>query len=253
MTTLLTPDDPPPFVVENEGAPSPFILICDHAGRAIPRSLGRLSVTDADLDRHIAWDIGASALMSHLARRLDAVAVRQTYSRLVIDCNRPPQSPGLIVERSDGASIPGNVGLSAAAVEQRLAEVYRPYHDRIAGILRARAATGRRHALILLHSFTPRMNGADRPWRYGVLHLNDSPLSTAMLARLRAEIGEDAGDNEPYAMDGTDYTAPRHSRDSGFDYLELEVRQDLIADAAGQAAVADWLAPILSEMEAVIS
>ncbi len=253
VTTLLTPDDPPPFVVENEGAPSPFILICDHAGRTIPRTLGRLGVADAELDRHIAWDIGASALMSHLSLKLDAAAIRQTYSRLVIDCNRPLESPGLVVEVSDGTPIPGNVDLGEGDIERRLAEIYRPYHDKIAELLRARVATGRRHMLILLHSFTPRMNGFDRPWRYGVLHLHDSPLSTAMLARLQAEVGDAVGDNQPYAMDGTDYTAPRHSRESGFDYLELEVRQDLIADAAGQKAVADWLAPILTEVVASIS
>ncbi len=208
---------------------------------------------EAEFERHIAWDIGAGALSSHLGARLDAVAIRQTYSRLVIDCNRPEDSPTLIVETSDKTPIPGNVGLSAREIEQRVDEVYRPYHDKIAEVLQARVATGRRHVLILLHSFTPRMNGFERPWRYGVLHLGDSRLSDAMLARLKAELDEEVGDNEPYAMDGTDYTAPRHSRESGFDYLELEVRQDLLGDAAGQAAVADWLAPILREVAASIS
>jgi predicted N-formylglutamate amidohydrolase len=236
--------------VENEGARSPFVLICDHAGREIPRKLGRLGVAAEDLDRHIAWDIGAGALCSRLSEQLDAISIRQTYSRLVIDCNRPPDSDTLVVQRSDGTDIPGNLDLGPQEIEQRLAEIYHPYHDRIAEGLRARAATGRRSMLVLLHSFTPRMNGIDRPWRYGVLHLGNSPLSLAMLARLRNEIGEEVGDNQPYAMDGTDYTAPRHSRESGFDYLELEVRQDLIGDAAGQAAVADWLAPLLRDVAA---
>ena len=253
MTTLLTPDDLPPFTVENEGARSPILLICDHAGREIPQKLGRLGVAEAEFDRHIAWDIGAGALSSHLSARLDAVAIRQTYSRLVIDCNRPPDSPELIVTRSDGTEVPGNLGLTPEQVEQRMAEIHRPYHDRIADVLAARVATGRRHVMILLHSFTPRMRGFDRPWRYGVLHLGDSALSTAMLTRLKAELGDEAGDNEPYAMDGTDYTAPRHSRESGFDYLELEVRQDLIADEAGQTAVANWLAPIFQSVVAATS
>jgi len=247
MTPLLSPDDLPPYIVENEGAASPFVLICDHAGRETPKALGRLGVSDSDFERHIAWDIGAGALASSLSVRLDALLIRQTYSRLVIDCNRPQGSPQLIVERSDGAEIPGNVALGPDAVGQRLAEIYHPYHARIAAALKDRAATGRRHALVLLHSFTPRMGGSDRPWRYGVLHLGDSALSTAMLERLRAALGDEVGDNQPYAMDGTDYTAPRHSRDSGFDYLELEVRQDLIGDEPGQAAVAAFLAPILKE------
>ena len=253
MTPLLAPDDLPPFIVENEGAASPFVLICDHAGRETPKALGRLGVPKSEFERHIAWDIGAGALCSRLSQQLDAVAIRQTYSRLVIDCNRPPESLELIVERSDGTDVPGNLGLAPWQADQRLAEIHRPYHDRIAEVLRTRVATGRRHALILLHSFTPRMRGIDRPWRYGVLHLENSPLSSAMLARLQAELGEEIGDNQPYAMDGTDYTAPRHSKESGFDYLELEVRQDLIADEAGQAAVADWLAPILREVVASIS
>jgi predicted N-formylglutamate amidohydrolase len=251
VTTLLARDDLPPFAVENAGAASPFVLICDHAGRAVPQKLGRLGVAVAEFERHIAWDIGAGALCSRLSETLDAVSIRQTYSRLVIDCNRPEDSPTLIVQTSDGTPIPGNIGLAPEAVRQRLDEVYHPYHDRIAGLLRERVATGRRHVIVLMHSFTPRMNGFDRPWRFGVLHLNDSPLSKATLARLREELGDQVGDNEPYAMDGTDYTAPRHSRESGFDYLELEVRQDLIADAAGQAAVANWLAPILKEVVGV--
>ncbi len=253
MTSLLGPDDLPPFIVENEGAASPFVLICDHAGRETPKALGRLGVPDSEFERHIAWDIGAGEVCSRLSQTLDAVAIRQTYSRLVIDCNRPPKSPDLIVERSDGTDVPGNLCLTLEQAAQRLAEIHRPYHKRIAAILRHRVATGPRHVLILLHSFTPRMRGIDRPWRYGVLHLNDSPLSSAMLARLQTELGAEVGDNQPYAMDGTDYTAPRHSRESGVDYLELEIRQDLIGDEAGQAAVADWLEPILMEVAASIS
>ena len=199
--------------------------------------------------RHIAWDIGAADLCRLLAQQLDAVFIRQTYSRLVIDCNRHADNPQLIVGTSDGVAVPGNLGLSPEAVEQRLAQIYRPYHDRIAEVLRARQATGRRHVLVLLHSFTPRMNGLERPWRFGVLHLHNSPLSFAALRRLRAELSvSEVGDNEPYAMDGTDYTAPRHAAESGFDYLELEVRQDLIADATGQRQVALLLAPLLQDI-----
>jgi len=166
----------------------------------------------------------------------------------VIDCNRPPSgNTGLIVETSDGATIPANAGLTPAEIEQRLVEIHRPYHDRIAAILRDRAATGTRHILLMMHSFTPRMNGLDRPWRLGVLHLHDSPYSNAVLVRLQDALGDAVGDNEPYAMDGTDYSAPRHSGESGFDYLELEVRQDLIATAEQQTEMADWLAPILRD------
>ncbi len=198
--------------------------------------------------RHIAWDIGAGALCTRLSQRLDAAAIRQTYSRLVVDCNRGTDSSQLMAKISDGTAIPGNAALSPAEVEQRLCEIYRPYHDAVAGLLQERVATGRPHVLLLLHSFTPRMNDVERPWRFGVLHMGNSPLSSAMLARLHEKLGDEVGDNEPYAMDGTDYTAPRHTAQSGFDYLELEVRQDLIAEPEGQAAVADWLAPLLEEV-----
>jgi predicted N-formylglutamate amidohydrolase len=224
-----------------------MVLICDHAGREIPKTLGRLGMAETDLLRHIAWDIGAGALCSLLSRALDAVSLRQRYSRLVVDCNRPIDSPQLMVASSDGSLVPGNTALSPAHIEQRLDAIYHPYHDQIAAVLAERAAGQRRHVLILVHSFTPVMNGFERPWRLGVLHLGDSPLSSAMLARLRNELGEAVGDNQPYAMNGTDYTAPRHARESGFDYLELEIRQDLISDAAGQEAMAAWLAPLLQK------
>ena len=180
------------------------------------------------------------------------MAIRQTYSRLVIDCNRWPDHPGLIVEASDGTAVPANHGLTPEKVDQRLAEIHRPYHARISDILRDRVATGRRHVLIFLHSFTPTMGGFDRPWRYGVLHMKNSPFSDEMLKRLSAELGDAVGDNQPYSMDGTDYSAPTHSKASGFDYLELEIRQDLIADDQGRRAVATWLFPILTAALAAI-
>ena len=180
------------------------------------------------------------------------MAIRQTYSRLVIDCNRWPDHPGLIVETSDGTAIPANQRLTPEEVEQRLAEIHRPYHDRISDILQGRMATGRRHILLFLHSFTPRMDGFDRPWRYGVLHLRNSPFSDEMLKRFSAELGDAVGDNQPYSMDGTDYSAPTHAKMSGFDYLELEIRQDLIADDAGRRAAATWLCPILMAAIAAI-
>ena len=229
----------------NAGAPSPFLLLGDHAGRAIPGRLNRLGLGDAALDRHIAWDIGVAGLGARLSRRLDATFISQVYSRLVVDCNRRPGAEGLMPAVSDGDVVPGNRDLPVAAVAARMAEIYAPYHDAIARALDAR--TDRPTVLVALHSFTPSMQGVDRPWRLGVLHRHDSPMSTAMLARLRADLGEAAGDNAPYAMDATDNTIPLHADARGLDYLELEVRQDLLADAEGQDAMAAWLAPRLVE------
>jgi predicted N-formylglutamate amidohydrolase len=244
--TLLAPDERSVAIVLNPGAASPFLLLGDHAGREIPLALGDLGLPAAEFNRHIAWDIGVAGLGARLSQALDAAFLRQRFSRLVIDCNRDPARPDAIPEVSDGAVIPGNRGLSAAAREARVAEVARPYHAAIAAELDARAAHGLGTTLVSLHSFTPRMNGFDRPWRFGVLHAGDSPYSRAVLARLRGELGEAlVGDNQPYRMDEVDFTIPVHAGGRGLDYLELEVRQDLLADPAGQAEIAEVVARLL--------
>lgn len=221
------------------------MLLGDHAGRTIPATLGRLGLTDDKLDLHIALDIGIEGLGVVLSDLLDATFIHQRYSRLVIDCNRRPGADGSIAVVSDGVVIPGNADLLPQEVQARLDEIYQPYQDQIAAALDERAP--RPTVLVSLHSFTPSMQGQDRPWRVGVLHRGDSAFSTAFLALARAQWGEAVGDNQPYAMDGTDNTIPLHVDPRGLDYLELEVRQDLLADAASQQAIAAWLAPLLVE------
>jgi predicted N-formylglutamate amidohydrolase len=218
------------------------LIVCDHAGREVPTGLGRLGVPDGAYDRHIAWDIGARGVSERLAEALDACAVLQTYSRLVIDCNRDPTHPYAFAVESDGTAIPGNVGLSEHDKQARIEAIFAPYHRTVAQEL---AARGTETVVVSVHSFTPEMKGQARPWAYGVLHAGDSSFSDAMLALLRAEAGAPVGDNEPYAMDGTDYTVPLHAGGRGLDYLELEIRQDLIETEAGQAQAAALLARLL--------
>jgi predicted N-formylglutamate amidohydrolase len=251
-TRLVASDEPGPAIVHNSGGASPFLLIGDHAGRAIPQALGDLGVPAAEMDRHIAWDIGVQGLGERLAAALDAPFIAQRYSRLVVDCNRDPARPDAMPAESDGTPIPGNAALTDADRAARVAEVFDPYHARIADMLDARA---RRPTLVVaLHSFTPVMRGFQRPWSFGVLHLGDSPFCDAVLAALRAEPDRpEVGDNEPYMMDGTDFTVPHHAIARGLDYVELEVRQDLIADAAGQQAVCERLARVLPEALRAIS
>ncbi len=196
------------------------------------------------MDLHIAWDIGVAGLGERLARALDAVFVRQAYSRLVIDCNRRPGSPDSIPPVSDGHAVSGNARLSVADRDGRCHAIWTPYQSAIASALDARSGRG---VLVSLHSFTPVFQGFARPWRFGVLHRGDSPLSSRMLALLRSAVGAEAGDNQPYAMDGIDVTVPLHADARGIDYLELEVRQDLIGDPAGQAAVAAIIGPLLQQ------
>lgn len=230
----------------NPGAGSPFVLVGDHAGRRIPKALQELGLAGEDLTRHIAWDIGVAGVGRRLSEALSAPFLAQRYSRLVIDCNRDPARSDAIPAVSDGSRIPGNEGLSAEARALRVAEVFAPYHARIGQALDARVTTGRPAILVALHSFTPAMGGKARPWRSGVLHLDNSPYSRAVLAALRNEPDlSPVGDNEPYRMDGTDFTVPHHAVARGLDYVEIELRQDLIADEAGQADVARRLAAVL--------
>jgi predicted N-formylglutamate amidohydrolase len=233
-------------VVTNSGAASPFLLLGDHAGRDIPSPLANLGLAEPDLSRHIAWDIGVAGLGRRLSAALDAPFIAQRYSRLVIDCNRDPSRADSIPAESDGSPIPGNAGLTPADRAARVGEIFAPYHARVAEELDARAARGLPTWVVALHSFTPAMQGAARPWRFGVLHLGDSPFSRAVLAALAAEPDAPVvGDNEPYRMDLVDFTVPHHAIGRGLDYLELEVRQDLLADEAGQQAVAERLARLL--------
>ena len=253
LAPLLAADEPPPFRIENASAASPFFLVCDHAGRRIPRALGDLGLDEVELQRHIAWDIGAAGVLAQLSRRLDAIAIAQTYSRLVIDCNRPFESPTLIALRSERTEIPGNANLTAAQRQQRIDEIFTPYHARVAAELDARRAAGRPTILVTVHSFTPIYYDVARPWQVGVLYHRDTRLAHALLRVIRAEHTWTVGDNEPYSVsDTSDYAIPIYGEQRGLPHVELEIRQDLIADAAGQAEwgerAAAWL--LRASMEA---
>jgi len=243
---LLGSDEPPPFAVHNPGGQSPFLLIADHAGQRVPRALRNLGLPQAELDRHIGWDIGIAGVTTRLAAALDAVAITQTYSRLVIDCNRPHASPTLIAERSDGTEVPGNAQLSTAQRQQRMDEIFAPYHARIVAELDARLARAQPTLLIAMHSFTPAMAGVARPWHAGVLYHRDTRLAHALRDALQAEGDLVVGDNQPYAVsDSSDYAVPVYGEGRGLVHVELEIRQDLIADEGGQLLWAQRLARLL--------
>ncbi|WP_184376204.1 MULTISPECIES: N-formylglutamate amidohydrolase [Xanthomonas] len=246
VAPLLGPDDPAPFTVHNTQAASPWLLIADHAGQRVPARLANLGLPQFELDRHIGWDIGIAQVTQLLADALDAVAIAQTYSRLVVDCNRPHASATLMPEVSDGTSIPGNLQLSAEARRQRIDEIFAPYHARIAAELETRAQGQQPTLLVSMHSFTPIMAGHARPWHAGVLYNRDTRLAHRLLQALRAEPDLVVGDNQPYAVsDASDYAIPVYGEGRGLPHVELEIRQDLIADAAGQHAWAQRLARIL--------
>ena len=217
-------------------------MIGDHAGNRIPTVLGTLGLPMEERERHIAWDIGVAGMGTLLSERLDAAFVRQVYSRLVIDCNRGHDSPTAIPAVSDGTIVPGNQGLTDDAGAQRFAEIHEPYQQAIADALAARTNP----ILIALHSFTPSMAGFDRPWHVGILHhLGETSFAMGVLDRLRRDRRRRVGDNEPYQMDGTDHTVPRHAYPAELRYVEFEVRQDLIATPDGQRDWAGYLADVL--------
>jgi predicted N-formylglutamate amidohydrolase len=243
---LLDPDEPAPVTFDNAAGQSVFFLTCDHAGRAIPRSLDRLGLSEDETRRHIAWDIGIGAVGRQLSRLLDAAVVLQTYSRLVIDCNRDPKVASSIPEISETTEIPGNLGLTEAARTARINAIFRPYHNTIATALDRRAAAGRASVLVALHSFTPVFRGVARPWHAAVLYNRDARLARPLFKLLRAEEGLVVGDNEPYRVtDLTDYTVPVHGERGGLPHVEIEIRQDQIDDPVGQAAWAERLARLL--------
>jgi predicted N-formylglutamate amidohydrolase len=243
---LLEPDEPDPVTLENESGDSVFFLTCEHAGRAFPRRLGRLGLPEAETMRHIAWDIGIGAVGREVSRLLDAAVILQTYSRLVIDCNRDPNVPSSIPEISETTEIPGNRGLDEAERAARVDAIFRPYHNAIGAALDRRAAADRATALVALHSFTPVFKGVWRPWHVAVLFNRDPRLAHALAELLRAEGDLMVGENEPYRVsDLTDYTVPVHGERRGLPHVEIEIRQDLITDPAGQREWAERLARLL--------
>jgi predicted N-formylglutamate amidohydrolase len=236
-------------VEENPGGASLYLLTVDHYGRLIPPSLGDLGLPASELARHIAWDIGIAGVAARLSRALDAHMIAQRYSRLVIDCNRPPASPSSIPLISEATTIPGNAALSADDADARRELIFDPYHARIAQVLDARRAAGQPTVLIALHSFTPIYASVARPWHIGTLYHRDARLPALLLAALRAEGDLVVGDNEPYAVDDTtDYCIPVHAEPRGLIHTGIEIRQDLIGDPAGETEWAARLARIFTAL-----
>ena len=251
-TLLLGPHDVPPVREYNDSGRSSFLLTCDHYGRLIPGALGDLGLPEDDLKRHIAWDIGIAGVAEMLSKHLDAHLIVQRYSRLVIDCNRPPNVASSIPVLSEATAIPGNEGITREATELRRAQIFDPYHRRIDGVIEQRRQRNMPTILVSLHSFTPVYVGLARPWHIGTLYQRDKVLPPLLLQLLRSEPDLVVGDNEPYAVsDETDYTIPVHAEARGLMNTGIEIRQDLISDSAGEKEWADRLARIFDEIETI--
>jgi predicted N-formylglutamate amidohydrolase len=245
---LLGPDEPPAVEVVNPDGPGSAVLVCDHAANRVPRCLAGLGLDPARLDAHIGWDPGAAGVARRLSALLDAPLVLSGYSRLVIDCNRPPESPQSVPEASAGVPVPGNRGLSPADRAARVAALFDPYHAAIARLLDARG--GRPTLLLNIHSFTPTLDGRARPWQVGVSHRRDSRLAVLLRGALTLDGGLTVGDNEPYPIeDGIDHTIPTHAEPRSIPAVMIEIRQDGLATAADAAAWAGRLADAYRRIE----
>jgi predicted N-formylglutamate amidohydrolase len=215
---------------------------------------GTLGLSPIDLDRHIAWDIGAAALAEKLSDALDAWLIIQTYSRLAIDCNRPSHSPSSIAPISEATLVPGNQCVSVADAIARRRAIFQPYHERIATELDARKILGRPTMLVAVHSFTPEFRGEHRPWHVGVLYNRDARLAHILLDLFRDAGALVVGDNQPYSVsDETDYAIPIYGERRSIPHVELEIRQDLLADEAGQTEWAQRLVRALAQAEQLLN
>jgi predicted N-formylglutamate amidohydrolase len=246
--SLLAGEDECAAVVNERGA-SPVFLVCEHAGRRIPKCLGTLGLSDEERGRHIAWDIGAEGVARRLSADLDAPLVLQRYSRLVYDCNRPPESPTAIPAVSEDTRIPGNEALSAADREARVDAIYRPFHERVAELLDRRERRIEPTIFVTIHSFTPVFKGVRRHLDVGLLFDHDRRFTDALVPLLRP--GADVRTNEPYGPeDGVCHTLHLHAEARGLPYAMIEIRNDLIAHDAGQDEWAHRLTNVLQQAAA---
>ncbi|MCJ8140533.1 N-formylglutamate amidohydrolase [Falsirhodobacter halotolerans] len=237
----------PPFQIHGESRGSNLLITCDHATNRVPQDVGggSLGIAPADMGRHIAFDVGAAGLAVALADRLDAPAILSDFSRLVIDPNRGEDDPTLVMQLYDGTIIPANRHVDGAEIARRLETLYRPYHTALARMAARQEGT----VIVSIHSFTRQLKGrAPRPWQVGVLHSHlDDRLSRALIARLARDPDLTVGDNEPYSGHLPGDAIDRHALQMGRHNTLIEVRNDLIATAEGQAEWADRLAKALTE------
>ena len=247
---LIAADEPSPFFSERRDGRSNFVMVVDHAASRIPLVLGDLGLPPSQLQRHIAWDVGALAVARQVAETLDAPIVAQNYSRLVIDCNRNPRVANSIPTMSESSEIPRNIGLTEEQRLTRRKEIFDPYHDHIRALLDERTAAGRPTILVAQHTMTNVFNGVRREMQAAVLYNRDRRFGGLVLDRLRGEAQLVIGDNQPYFVsDETDYTIPHHGEARGLPSVEIEIRQDLVLDERGQREWAMRIAHVLQDAE----
>lgn len=244
----LAAGDPPPFYVMHQDSTRPVMLVCDHASCRFPEALGDMGLDPFARRCHLAIDIGAGALTEYLADSLGVTAVLAQYSRLVVDCNRELMDPTAFLEYGDGIRVPGNGNLRRSDKQARADAIYFPYHAAIDEQLVRLDDLGVQPAFVSIHSFTPVLNGESRSCEIGVLWDDDQGLHDVFLEGFRKD-GFEVGDNEPYSGKApADYTIDNHAEPRGLPCVGIEIRQDLVADAAGVARIGNLMHRILESV-----
>ncbi|OAP47513.1 N-formylglutamate amidohydrolase [Sinorhizobium americanum] len=254
MTGLLTQAEGDPVAIENGDAKGDFLFVCEHASSRLPERLGTLGLPKEALESHIAWDPGALAVSRLLAGKLDGTLIHQRFSRLVYDCNRPPESDAATPVVSEVYEVPGNRAMSAAERQARVDEVYLPFHETVSEFVAARKAVGRQPILVTMHSFTPVYFGKSRSVELGILHDADSRLADRMLAvATTGEVAYDIRRNEPYGpADGVTHSLIEYGVRHGLPNVMIEIRNDLIRNEVGQRVMADYLGGLLARSAAAL-
>jgi len=250
---LLEADEPAPVRECRRYGRSPFVIAVDHAGRRIPNRLGNLGLPPSELERHTAWDLGALGVAKRISATLDAPLVAQEYSRLVIDCNRTPGSETSIPRMAESLEVPGNVGLSDEEIAARRSEIFEPYHAHLRAVLRERRAARQPTILVTQHTMTSVLKGVRREMHAAVLYEHDRRFAGIVLEMLRRNEELLIAENEPYLVQLTHYTVPHHAEAHGLPYVELEIRQDLVSDEAGEGVWAVRIADALLSAERIYS
>lgn len=230
-----------------QGPQQAWLVLCDHASNAVPPELDGLGLSEAELARHVAWDPGASGVAEALSEALACPAFFGCWSRLVVDLNRAPEAGDLILGENDGVTVHGNLPLPDVERERRVAAYHRPYHLAIQQHLLSLEQQGVLPALIAIHSFTPVLNGQARPWEVGVLWKRPEPWLPRLVESL-ARMGLSVGDNAPYdGRAALGYSLEHHGLRRGLRHVLIEIRQDLLADAASQRLWGERLQRALAE------
>ena len=245
--TIQTTQTHPPYHLFGADRTGRWVVTCDHASNTVPNDIngGDLGISNDDMARHIAYDIGAAGVSLQLAERLNSPAILSNFSRLIVDPNRGEDDPTVLMKLYDGTIIPANRYADAVEKERRLAAYHRPYHDGVASLLAARTDP----MIVAMHSFTPQLAGRPpRPWHIALLYADDTRLALPLLDRLRAEPDLCVGANEPYGGHLEGDSIERHAIRNGHANVLIEIRNDLIATEAQQVAWANRLAPMLTEV-----